>query len=175
MEKIMMVLQFLTAYLFLSTAFHKLFHYRQHQQHAENYEVLPRIFIPAFVMLSTLAELTLSLSLLFSVFIREALAAALMLLLAYSYAVLINLIRGRKDLSCGCGGLAGNKVITYKTIWRNLIFILLILLQIGSASLALNAGNEYGSDYFILLVFSGITLASGYVFLKFNTILKELN
>jgi uncharacterized membrane protein YphA (DoxX/SURF4 family) len=180
MDYFLLVLRVLTSYLFLSTAFHKMFNYRQHIQIVDNYQIFKRRYTPTFVIFSIFVEITVSISLLVGLFIKWSLAIALFLLLVYTQAVLINLIRGRYDLSCGCGGIVGNDFISYKTIMRNIILMLLILVQFISVSplfsieeYTTNPNNFDWKDSLILITLSTVLIAF-YVYSKFKNLLKEL-
>ena len=50
------------------------------------------------------------------------------LLAIFSCALIMNLVRGRKDLSCHCGGVIGNHTISWWLVVRNVAFILMLLI-----------------------------------------------
>ncbi|MGO4119283.1 MauE/DoxX family redox-associated membrane protein, partial [Rhizobium ruizarguesonis] len=52
------------------------------------------------------------------------LLTAFTLLVVYSVAITINLVRGRNEISCGCGGVLGTHNLSWKLVIRN-IFLLL--------------------------------------------------
>jgi hypothetical protein len=44
------------------------------------------------------------------------------LLLAYAGAITVNLVRGRRELACGCGGPDDRRPIAPWMVWRNILF-----------------------------------------------------
>ncbi|QWJ09315.1 hypothetical protein J5V76_28760 (plasmid) [Bacillus mycoides] len=49
------------------------------------------------------------------------------LLTVYSLGVIINLLRGKSNISCGCGGSLESNHLSWPLIIRNLIFIIFFL------------------------------------------------
>jgi uncharacterized membrane protein YphA (DoxX/SURF4 family) len=175
-----LVLRGLTSYLFLSTAFHKVLNYKQHIQVVENYRIFKRDYSSSFVIVSILIELTASIALLVGFLIEWSLTILLILLFAYTLAVLINLIRGRYDLSCGCGGIVGNDFISYKTIIRNVVLMSLIVVQMifepslfSIAQYTTAPTLFHWTDSLVFITLSTI-LVVYYVFTTFKNLLKEL-
>ena len=62
---------------------------------------------------------------------RAAVLAAIGLLLAYASAIALNLVRGRRDLECGCGSRRERRPIAAWMVWRNVI----IAAALGAATL----------------------------------------
>ena len=80
-----------------------------------------------------------------------ALAAGL--LVAYSFAIGANLIRGRRDIDCGCSGPAMRQTLSGWLLVRNLgliAFALLMLLPAGTRSLT---GLDWFTTAAALVVF----------------------
>jgi hypothetical protein len=106
------------ALLFASAALHKLLNLRAFAEVFRAYAVLP----PALARLSLLVpllELTVGAGLLAGGSRSGAAAAGAALLLAYASAIAINLGRGRRDLTCGCGGPNDKRPIAAWMVWRN--------------------------------------------------------
>ncbi|WP_173104712.1 MauE/DoxX family redox-associated membrane protein [Bacillus sp. KH172YL63] len=180
MDYFLLVLRGLTAYLFLSTAYHKISNYTQHLGIVENYRIIKRKYITPLVIFLIVIELTVSITLLVGLYIKWSLAVSLMLLIVYTLAVSINLNRGRHELSCGCGGIIGNDRISYKTIIRNLVLMSLILVQILKTP-SLFSIEQYitepdifqWTDGLVFITLSTIMVAY-YVYNKFKNLLKEM-
>jgi hypothetical protein len=118
------------ALLFLSAALAKLRALAPFAATVAAYHLLPERLSVISAPLLPLFELAVGGALLMS---GARPAAALMgsaLLLLYALAIGINLIRGRRDLDCGCMGPGQRRPITPFMIWRNvaLAAVLLILL-----------------------------------------------
>jgi hypothetical protein len=108
------------ALLFASAALHKLLDLAHFGEVLRAYDVVP----PALARLSYLVpllELTVGAALL-AVGSRDGAAATgVVLLLVYASAIAINLGRGRRDLTCGCGGPNDKRPIAAWMVWRNVL------------------------------------------------------
>jgi Methylamine utilisation protein MauE len=107
------------ALLFLGAALQKLRAPAQFAAVFRAYRVLPEA-AAALAWLLPLLELTVGVGLLASAARPGACAAGAALLLAYATAIAINLVRGRRDLACGCGGPDERRTIAAWMVWRNL-------------------------------------------------------
>jgi hypothetical protein len=108
------------ALLFASAALHKLLHHAAFSEAFRAYAVVP----PGLARLSVLVpplELMVAAALLAGGSRAGAAAAGAALLLLYASAIAINLARGRRDLSCGCGGPNDRRPIAAWMVWRNLL------------------------------------------------------
>jgi hypothetical protein len=54
-------------------------------------------------------------------------AMALALLVTFAVAIAVNLVRGRRDIDCGCGGLGGTQSLSWWLVLRNAVLALLAL------------------------------------------------
>src|SRR5579862_3877358 len=147
------------ALLFASASLHKLLDLKHFAAVFRAYEVLP----PALARLSPLLpilELTVGAALLVGPFRNGAAAAGVMLLFTYALAIGINLARGRRDLSCGCGGPNDRRAIAAWMVWRNLLLAALLgtmLLPWGSRpmgaadTLTIGAGTAVAALLYISL------------------------
>lgn len=94
-----------------------------------NYRLLPLALVTPFAFLLPPVELATALGLLLPA-ARPAAVAAAGLLLLFAGAMAINLMRGRRDIDCGChGGLVRSR-IAWPLVGRNLV------LAAGSAAVA---------------------------------------
>jgi Methylamine utilisation protein MauE len=66
-------------------------------------------------------ELAIALALCWEPSRRAALVSAIAVLIAYATALGVNLLRGRRDLDCGCGAVRSRRVIADWMVWRNLL------------------------------------------------------
>lgn len=92
----------------------------------DNYRLLPSILVPVFAWLYALSELAAGLALGFASERTMALILAEAVVLAASVAVLVNLLRGRRSIECGCG--IGGQQIAPGLLVRNLLLALAIWL-----------------------------------------------
>lgn len=71
-----------------------------------------------------IAEILVGVGLISGLLLFPALVVAIILMLIFSVAMAINLVRGRTDLSCHCGGTIGDHRISWWLIGRNGLMIL---------------------------------------------------
>ena len=95
------------ALLLASAAWHKLRALAGFRAILEGYRLLPAAALPAVGLAVPLIELLVAAGVLVDGTRRIAALAAAVLLLGYALAIGINLRRGRRDVSCGCGRAAG--------------------------------------------------------------------
>ena len=124
------------ALLFLTSGVHKLRDQPRFRGALEAYELLPDATLGAIARLLPLGEIACAMALLVP---RTRAAAALCaagLLTAYAVAMGINLVRGRRDLDCGCMGFGRGQTISAALLWRNglLVLGLLALGLLGSGT-----------------------------------------
>ncbi len=87
----------------------------------DNYEIVPGALIGVFAWLLPLTELTAAIALLLPSTRPLGAALALVLLFMVTLAIVINLVRGRTDVGCGCGGLEDEQLLSWPLVARNLI------------------------------------------------------
>jgi uncharacterized membrane protein YphA (DoxX/SURF4 family) len=113
------------ALLFLSAALHKLADLPHFRGVLRAYRVGP----PALTrlgLLVPLAELAAGAGLLSGYTRAAAASLGALLLSAYAAAIAVNLARGRRTLSCGCGGPNDRRPIAAWMVWRNLLLAVLL-------------------------------------------------
>ena len=134
---VQLFLRLLLGVLLLSVGLSKLAHPRQFQRSIQDYHVVPsmlekKLALTALLSIGIpLAELLAGLGLLSGFWLMVAIVLALALFVVFSSAMSINLARGRRDLSCHCGGVVGNHLISWWLVGRNLallacLFVLLL-------------------------------------------------
>jgi hypothetical protein len=116
------------ALLFLSAAFHKLTALEHFGAVLRAYRLLPEA-LARFAPLVPLTELCVGAGLLVGALRSSAAAAGALLLALYAGAIALNLARGRRDLSCGCGGPNDRRPIAAWMVWRNLALAALLMLE----------------------------------------------
>ena len=122
--------------ILLSVSMSKLAHLRHFQRAIEDYQIVPSMLASkndlsmVLALGIPLAELLAGLGLLSGFWLVPAIVLAIALFVVFCIAMTINLVRGRHDLSCHCGGALGNHLISWWLVGRNglLILCLLILL-----------------------------------------------
>lgn len=120
----MLVLRIWLGVLFVSAAWSKTMDWEKHVSMVKDYQLLPGKLLFSFARLEVIAEWLTGAFLFLGLFQSFAYSAALLLLCMYTTAITINLWRGRRELSCGCGGLAGNHLISWGLVLRNGVYIL---------------------------------------------------
>ncbi|CAN0454423.1 unnamed protein product, partial [Discosporangium mesarthrocarpum] len=101
---IILVLSVSLALLFFMAARHKMSAPQQFAAQLEAYELLPRALVAPVSRVLPLLEMTV----VFLVLVPQTRAFAALLaaalLFVYGLAMAINMVRGRADIDCGCGG-----------------------------------------------------------------------
>lgn len=130
---IRLFLRLLIGLILLSVGVSKLLHPHRFQRSIQDYQVLPppvesRLALSAVLSYGIpLAELVAGLGLLSGLLLVPVALLTLALFLLFSGAILINLFRGRRDLSCHCGGMLGDHRISWWLVGRNGLLVASIL------------------------------------------------
>ncbi|MBH0332188.1 methylamine utilization protein MauE [Brevibacillus brevis] len=123
MEELGLLFRLILAFLFLSTFVSKISDMGTHLSIVRAYQIIPYSWSKGFTYLDLGLQVSVAVSLLIGLFTTLGLFLAILLLGVYTLAISINLARGRKKISCGCGGMAGNHFLSWKLVLRNLVFI----------------------------------------------------
>jgi len=116
-----LVLRAALAVLFAAAAVHKLRDVDGFRRALEGYELLPPLWaVPAGGILVAV-ELGIAVGLWMPRVQAAAGIAAAGLLLLYAAAIAVNLLRGRRDIECGCFGPARRRPISAALVVRNII------------------------------------------------------
>jgi hypothetical protein len=94
------------------------------------YRVLPEAFARRVAWLIPSLELCVAASLLWEPSRRAAAVAATAVLIAYASGLGINLVRGRRELDCGCGAASDRRAIAGWMVWRNLMLAAVIAITV---------------------------------------------
>ena len=109
------------ALLFASAGAHKLRDLARFADAFAAYRMLPDALARRLAWLIPVLELSVAASLLWEPSRRTAVIAGIILLIAYASGLSVNLLRGRRDLDCGCGSARDRRAIAAWMVWRNLI------------------------------------------------------
>jgi hypothetical protein len=112
------------AIVFFSTCISKLKYFKSHLKFIISYNLLPNKVIPFFLKLIIALEGVIVLTLLTNYLKLIGYIIAIILLSIYTFAIIINLIRAN-NIECGCGGIVGNKQISWITFLRNIFLLVL--------------------------------------------------
>jgi hypothetical protein len=111
------------AAVLLAVGAHKLRHAVEFGGALRGYRLLPpRLVLPVGYGLAA-AEIGLGLGLLLPSLASAAALATAMLFALYAGAIVVNLVRGRRHIDCGCGGPAGRAGISEGLVARNAVLI----------------------------------------------------
>jgi hypothetical protein len=102
--------------------------WQQHEAFAaamQDYELIPDVAVPSASRALIATEATIGLALLWPCSHPWALLAGIALLVMVTAAVVLNLLRGRTAISCGCGG-ASDQQISWSLVMRNGLFATLL-------------------------------------------------
>lgn len=91
------------------------------------YGLLPVPVVVVFSFFVALAELGIGLTLWVPAAWPWAQFAGVMLLIMVTGAVVINLLRGHTELSCGCGGASADQPLSWSLVARNGLLVALLL------------------------------------------------
>lgn len=115
-----------------------------------DYQILPEPIARRFALVLPWVELVLALALLAGVALPLTGAATALLLLSFIVAVTINLQRGRA-IACHCHGITGTKTISWGTIARNVLLLLLTLPLIDGALDLSRLAPRWRTDLMLLI------------------------
>lgn len=115
------------AAIFAASAVMKLADRSEFRGALENYRVAPEVIAPGLTILIPLAELAGAAAILLPVTRGAGAAMLLALIVIFSAAIVINLIRGRIYIDCGCFGPALRQKISWWLVMRNAALAMLAI------------------------------------------------
>ena len=136
--------------LFLLAALHKLAAPDQFRIVLQEYQLLPRVLVAPVARVLPVFEILLGAGWLLAANPESVAIASALLLGMYTFAIGINLWRGRIHIGCGCGVAGANEddqQLSYGLIARNAVLILAVL----SATIPA-ANREFGFVDYMTLV-----------------------
>ena len=117
----------LMSYLFVVSALQKLTDAGYFQQVITDYQVLPAALSPLLARVLPLVELGAGIALLIPLSRSAALGTVTLLLAIYSAAIALNILRGRRDIDCGCAGPGQEQSLSGWLLGRNALLIIMAL------------------------------------------------
>jgi len=115
------------SYLFLISGVQKIQDNLRFQGVVTNYKVLPETLSPWVARALPVLEIVCGLALLVPGIQNIALSGVLILLLAYTFGIGINLYRGRTHIDCGCGAASKPQLLNKGLLLRNGLLALVVL------------------------------------------------
>jgi hypothetical protein len=106
--------------LFLLACYGKLSAFAVFCATLEEYRLVPARLIGTFVAIIVVAELAIGFAAFIQEFATHAMQLGAALLLVYASAIGTNLVRGRRDIDCGCTGPATRQLLSGWLLLRNL-------------------------------------------------------
>ena len=107
------------ALLFLFACYGKVRSFGVFRATLSDYELVPGALVGLSAISIVVLELAIGFGALFRSFAAPVMAAAAVLLLLYAAAIGVNLVRGRRDIDCGCTGPATQQLLSGWLILRN--------------------------------------------------------
>ena len=109
--------------LFAWAAIHKVRDRAAFRSALASYELLPSRWIGAFALVVIVLEGSIATGLWVPALTVMSAATAAALQAVYAGAIGINLLRGRRDIDCGCVGVAGKRPLSGMLVGRNAVLI----------------------------------------------------
>lgn len=109
--------------VFSLTAIDKVLNWHKHIRTMKNYRIVTGAKLHLILTLMILGEIYISISLILNGATLANTATFLALISLYTIAIVINLIRGNVEMSCGCGSILESNRLTYRLVLRNFIFV----------------------------------------------------
>ncbi|ENQ3108704.1 DoxX family membrane protein [Bacillus cereus] len=158
MNEIILILRISIGTLFLSSSISKLLYFSKHVVIVEEYKILPKKFTKFFSRIEVSFELICSISLILGLLQPWVGAILLLLLIMYTIGIIVNLCRKRTNISCGCGGIAGDHNLSWVLAFRNLFLIGLIIFLIKNETtfFSLQSFLIYKQDISLIFNHTGI-------------------
>lgn len=175
MEELCLALRVFLSAVFVSSAVSKLKDWNAHLAVVAEYRMVPVRWNSWMARLDPIAELLAGLLLFIGYQQPLALFLLIGLLFVYGTAIGTNLVRGRRDLSCGCGGLAGNHPISWFLVLRNgfLVGLALFVGWHGSCLFSLDDYLESGGTNRFFGGASVVIILSTWMVMLLGQVLSE--
>lgn len=164
-----MLFKYLIIVLFFLTAFDKIKNWSDHQVSIEAYELFNIKWVKLALFIFTSTEIYISFSFLLLDPQLISTTLCILLLSIYTGAVTINLRKGYKYISCGCGSVLESNKLSWEIVIRNFFLITISVYLFASNFLILET-------YTIIQNISSLLLALGCIFVYgiFKVIIKDL-
>ncbi|WP_033826775.1 MauE/DoxX family redox-associated membrane protein [Bacillus andreraoultii] len=96
---------------------------------------------------------------------------SILLFLLFTFAILINLIKGNVNINCGCGGIVGDQLLSWKLLIRNIYIILLLIFDLIYSYILTDSKTVYNPA--IISIIYGTALLT-LLIIKTNAYLKKI-
>jgi hypothetical protein len=131
---------FVLAAIFIVSAAMKFVDLEEFRGAIESYRIAPPIFEPLLTFAIPFVEWSAAIALMFTSWRTDAAITLLALLMIFSAAIAINLLRGRVYIDCGCFGPALRQKISWWLVARNAsLAALAIIAAVPAAARSLDA------------------------------------
>ena len=118
------------SYLFATAGYQKFYSGNHFQKSISEYRVIPASWSRGLARLLPVVELAAGIGLLVPSLQMVAALAVCALLVLYTVAIAINVVRGRRDLDCGCSGSDQEQVVSGVLLARNATLFALALVLV---------------------------------------------
>ena len=136
--------------MFLLASVHKLTGFGRFRAVLGEYRIMPAFLVPVVAAAVPVLEIVLGLTWLFANEPRIAGLATTGLLVLYTSAIALNLLRGRVHISCGCGfgkSARGSEVLSWGLVLRNVSLLIAAI----AATMPQSARTIGVLDYIVLV------------------------
>jgi hypothetical protein len=140
--------------VFAHAAWHKLSDFGAFMGFVADYQVTPEPAVESVSRLVATAEVAVPLALIFNGTRHSGALLAMVLLLGYAAAIGLNLLRNRRQISCGCGG--AEQLLDWPLVIRNVVLAGIARLVLLSSLPSLSPGGAAAA------VAAGLTLWSAF-------------
>lgn len=136
---LILALQLVIGIIFISSGVHKISNFSNYISDIKSYKLLPNYMVVPFGYFDIGLNVLIFSSHVTGKYIELTSLLGIGLLIIYTAALSISLIRGYKNLNCGCGGVVGSHKVSWKLVLRNLLIIgVLILIAIKNIDISMS-------------------------------------
>ena len=126
MTEVALAIRVLVSLVFLTAAYGKLRHWTAFQGVVANYRLLPQGLVAPVAYALPPIEVLLGASLLLNLATPWPELSAAALLILFAVAMGVNLLRGRRNIDCGCFQSALKQTLNWTLVGRNVVMSLLL-------------------------------------------------
>ncbi len=119
------------ALMLIGAAWHKLSSQQKFEAIVADYQLLPQWAVPLVAWLIPVTEILLGFAWLTGVASTLAAPLTALMFLVYGLAIVVNLLRGRLHISCGCGlgnSSGENQPLSWMLVFRNILLMVMAML-----------------------------------------------
>ena len=145
--------------MFGIAAMHKLKAVTVFRATMDEYQLIPRRLSGLAAMLLIVMELLAAMLVLIPAARTTGLMVMAGLLLIYALGIAINLLRGRRDIDCGCSGPATRHELSWWLVSRNLVLFSLVLLVANPVAQRTLTWLDAVAILFSVIVASGLYMS----------------